>query len=258
VALGLLEKLGYAADVVDNGREGLEMLDRGSYDAVLMDCLMPEMDGFEATVELRRREAESGQARTPVIALTASALESDRQRCAQAGMDDFLTKPIQGHNLRATLDRWLHANDATTRAEPASGMVVSRAETPPAAGITIDLDVIRPIFELQGQGQDGLFDELLALFRTDGEAHLAELQEAVTAGEAHRVERIAHTLRGEALAWGAAMLARRCEQIEASTHDHAGAPEANGTGADPAIVTDLGQLFQSTVAALEAIRAKSA
>src|SRR6266496_6798751 len=102
VAVGMLKRLGVTASVASNGREALDMLDEQRFDAILMDCLMPEMDGFEATEELRQREVANGQRRTPVIALTASALASDRERCTQAGMDDFLTKPIHGHDLRAT------------------------------------------------------------------------------------------------------------------------------------------------------------
>ena len=107
--------------------------------------------------------------------------------------------------------------------------------------------------ELQAQGQNDLFDELLALFRADGAAQLAELQEAMTRGEVGRAGRIAHTLRGEALAWGAATLAQRCQEIE---HD-ANATNSNGHGGSRPSVDDLGELFKSTVAALEAIRANS-
>jgi signal transduction histidine kinase/DNA-binding response OmpR family regulator/HPt (histidine-containing phosphotransfer) domain-containing protein len=286
VAVGMLTRLGVTTSVASNGREALEKLDEQRFDAILMDCLMPEMDGFEATEELRRREAASGQSRTPVIALTASALASDRERCAQAGMDDFLTKPIHGNNLRTTLDRWLQAETGALQAEavaPRTEPAAAASPTPssdqaastnghvagpaPAAGavviatipsVAIDLDAIRPIIELQAQGQQGLFDELLSLFRADGAAHLAELQEAVTLGDIGRARRIAHTLRGEALAWGAASLALRCQQIEHEADgEHANGADDQHSAAAPVRVDDLGQLFQSTVAALEAIQAKA-
>ncbi|HKR63027.1 MAG TPA: response regulator [Thermoanaerobaculia bacterium] len=102
VATLQLEKLGYAADAVGNGLEALDALERIAYDAVLMDCQMPEMDGFAATTELRRRERGSGH-HTPVIALTASATERDRERCLEAGMDDYVPKPTREATLAAAL-----------------------------------------------------------------------------------------------------------------------------------------------------------
>ena len=104
VAVRQLQKLGYAADSVGNGLEAVEALERISYDAVLMDCQMPEMDGYEATSEIRRREKIRG-GHTPIIAATASASEADRDRCIAAGMDDFVTKPMREQELIAALQR---------------------------------------------------------------------------------------------------------------------------------------------------------
>ncbi len=113
VALGALRRLGYIADAVGNGLEVLEALKRETYAIVLMDCQMPEMDGFDATRLIRKRERDvdqpcTWQAPLRIIALTASAMESDREKCLAAGMDDFLTKPIGISELRVVLDRWEH------------------------------------------------------------------------------------------------------------------------------------------------------
>lgn len=102
VALRQLQKLGFAADAAGNGLEAVHALDRIAYDLVLMDCQMPKMDGYEATAEIRSRGTK-----TPVIALTASASDSDRDRCLRAGMNDFLPKPVREAELASMIERWL-------------------------------------------------------------------------------------------------------------------------------------------------------
>jgi CheY-like chemotaxis protein len=108
VARRALERCGCSVEVVGTGTEALRALAAGHYDAVLMDCQMPEMDGYEATREFRRREEAS--ARTPVIAMTAHAMTGDRERCLDAGMDDYITKPVRHADLESTLRRWLGAH----------------------------------------------------------------------------------------------------------------------------------------------------
>jgi CheY-like chemotaxis protein len=105
VATGILEHLGYTVDVADDGIQALDAHARASYDAVLMDVHMPRLDGYQATAEIRRREA--GGPRTPIIAVTAGAIEGDRERCLAAGMDDYVSKPIAREAVAAALDRWV-------------------------------------------------------------------------------------------------------------------------------------------------------
>ena len=108
VVIRQLQKIGYKADAVANGQEALEATAKVAYDVVLMDCQMPEMDGFTATREIRQRENANGM-HTPIVALTANALEGDRERCLAAGMDDYLSKPLKLEALQETLERWITA-----------------------------------------------------------------------------------------------------------------------------------------------------
>jgi CheY-like chemotaxis protein len=113
ITLRLLEKLGVKAEAVVNGREAVEAVAKTEYDLVLMDCQMPEMDGYEATAKIRN--AERNLRHTPVCALTANAMEGDREKCLAAGMDDYVAKPIGLEQLRETVVRWTQKVPAGSR-----------------------------------------------------------------------------------------------------------------------------------------------
>jgi len=132
VAVMMLSKLGVHADVAANGREGLEMLQKRSYDVVFMDCQMPEMNGYEATGYIRRLEGPGNT--VPVVAMTATAIEGSRERCLEHGMDDFITKPVKIEELRRALEAWLQPAEVGTLKETG----VRRQESEDHALLTSD------------------------------------------------------------------------------------------------------------------------
>jgi len=211
VAVRMLEKRGYRADAAANGREAVDVLAQIPYDLVLMDCQMPEMDGYTATTEIRRREREQGTAtrRTPIIAMTANALEGDAETCLAAGMDDYLAKPVTAPQLTAVLTRW------SAQTEPG----------PPEEAV--DARTLAALRDLQGEGQPDLLAELSAVYLRDTPPRLAALHEAVARADAEALRRAAHGLKGSSSEAGAVQVARLCADLEeqARTMDLVGAAE---------------------------------
>jgi two-component system sensor histidine kinase/response regulator len=205
VAVGVLAALGYDADVAGDGERACEMAAAGHYDAILMDCRMPRMDGFTATGVLRRREA-GGAARTPIIAMTASALVADRERCLAAGMDDYLSKPVNPAELEHTLDRWVRGVPAV----PVLPSAVTGHEDDPVG---------RRLDELAGDHtapELALVDRLVHSFLRRAPKHLAALHEALAARDVPAFEEQAHSFKGAAGNIGAAAVARLCDALEDS------------------------------------------
>jgi CheY-like chemotaxis protein len=152
VAVGMLESLGYRADVAANGLEALEALLRISYSAVLMDVQMPEMDGFEATAELRRRE-ESEDRRTPVIAMTANVMQEDREKSLRAGMDDYISKPVKTEELDAVLERWLLLGEEKVESDTPAPEAGNDTTVP---NDSVDHSALEGLRELQEEGEPNI------------------------------------------------------------------------------------------------------
>ncbi|MHB1501808.1 MAG: response regulator, partial [Candidatus Dormibacteria bacterium] len=198
VALRMLEKMGHAVDVADNGVVAVERVGEHRYDAVLMDCQMPVMDGFEATREIRRREG--GDAHTPIIAMTAGALMGDEAKCLDAGMDAYLSKPIKANTLATMVERWTtHGADSQPQVQALHG-----------DGELLEASLIDGLRELGPEE----FRQLIQLFLTDGAARVAALRSAVADGDDAAIERLAHSLKGSAASFGATSLAQRCGELQ--------------------------------------------
>jgi PAS domain S-box-containing protein len=186
VVVAQLHKLGYEADVVGDGLEALEALKRIPYDLVFMDCQMPELDGFEATAEIRKREGDVKH--TPVVAMTASALQGDREKCLSAGMDDYLAKPVHIKDLEKALARW---------------------------DVAVDAAVLASLRELGGTKDPGYLSGLISVFLEDSAKRLEALCGAVASGDAKALERAAHALKGSSGNMGVRRIRALCLHLEA-------------------------------------------
>jgi CheY-like chemotaxis protein/HPt (histidine-containing phosphotransfer) domain-containing protein len=208
LALNQLRKLGYAADAIDNGRGALEVLTRGSYAAVLMDCQMPRMDGYATTVEIRRRE--SGRQHTIIIAMTAFAHEGARERCFAAGMDDYIAKPVRLEALEAALARWV-----PLKATPTSQHGSSK-RTAGSGCESIDPEVITELLDLSRSCESGDFlGELINMFYGELASRLALIREATSRDELAELDERAHELKGSCLSLGLGRMAALCGEMEA-------------------------------------------
>ncbi|KFB75259.1 MAG: response regulator [Candidatus Accumulibacter phosphatis] len=225
VASAMLESLGVTCSVTENGRATIECLSRERFDLVLMDCQMPEMDGFQATREIRRRQEQGLLYRPlPIVALTANAVEGDRERCLAAGMDDYLSKPFTRDHLSSILWRWLPqagtgvASSRTTvvPSSAAAASPTSQHSKPevPDTGQAINpraLDIIR---QIPGADDARLLDTVIRAFLADTPARLAKLHAAIATGDADGLRKTAYGLTSSCTHVGAEYLAALCKELE--------------------------------------------
>jgi CheY-like chemotaxis protein len=210
VALAQLQKLGYAADSAANGLKAVEAVDRLHYDVILMDCQMPEMDGYEATRQIRLREqsrSRTGEApRAWIIALTADALPGTRARCLDAGMDDHRIKPLRLNDLREALSKC-----PSVPVQPAASAMPEAPAAPPEAP-PVDLDRFAELAaELGGQRQ-----ELMDSYMEQARDILEQLEAAIENSSLSEIERLAHKLAGASATCGIRALASLLGEMEQS------------------------------------------
>jgi CheY-like chemotaxis protein len=249
VAAAMLENLGFRVDVVADGAQAVEAATGTRYAAILMDCQIPVADGYRATREIRRLEGVSR--RTPIIAVTASATPSDRQRCLAAGMDDYLTKPLCLRTLRTVLARW--APDGSDRAdiEQTQALLGERVGLAPVgdrARAVLDPQVIGRLQQLGNAAGEDFVRELAVLFVPDADDRIITLRTALIGEDSVAVARTAHALSGASAILGATELARLCAALAS---DGAAGDVVGGKALLEALETE----FERVRLALEAMTA---
>ena len=227
VALRMLSKLGCRADVVANGLEAVEEVQHVPYDIVLMDCHMPEMDGFAATAAIRKNEGEAKH--TIIIAMTAHALQGDRARCLEAGMDDYISKPVSQKDLATVIHAF--ASKLTPALAPPADHPVAAAE-----GSVLDFERLEELRSLSDGDDPDWLPGLIRKYLEDTVARMKLLHEAVNQADAHKVEEIAHALKGSSSNVGAVAVAALCRSLQE-------AGRAGALGNAPALLTELDQAF---------------
>jgi CheY-like chemotaxis protein len=209
VATRMLQKMGHSSVVASNGNEALSLLATNRFDVVLMDIQMPEMDGLSTTMKIRESERET-RMHLPIIAMTAHAMKGDRERCIEAGMDGYVSKPISSQELEEAL-----AGVLLVRSETKS---VSRPEgnqedaKPPAVSGGIVWNMGETLERLGGD--EKLLHEVLEIFLDDVPKHMASLRRAIAEGNAADVEGAAHTLKGELGYLGISEVSRKVREME--------------------------------------------
>jgi len=216
VVLIMLETLGCRSTVAGNGLEVLDSLEKGEYDLILMDCQMPEMDGFEATRRIREQERKSGQGRIPIIAVTANALEGDREACLACGMDDFIAKPFKREVLLKAIKQWLPSDRQGLKADQPSA---TEASTRPMIQTLGNMQVIDPaalqaVSHLESATNPGFLAKFIHLYMENAAQLLDAIQTAKAAGDRETLIRSVHSLKSTSASVGAVAFSARCREIE--------------------------------------------
>ena len=209
----LLEKQGHRVTQAVNGQKGMELARTQLFDLIFMDIQMPIMDGFEATSAIRALEKEQGRKPVPIVAMTAYALQGDKERCLQAGMDDYLTKPVSEQALHGVLDRQLRGAGLQEQEQPQTD--------PPAAAASAGCsgDDQQPVFDRKALlerlgGNEALVQKFVTMFFTSADEHLALLDQGLAEGDPELVRSKAHAIKGSAGNVGASALATAAAALD--------------------------------------------
>ena len=262
VAQRLISLIGLSFVVAENGKAALDQIQQHAFDAVLMDCQMPVMDGYTATRIQRQNETPGGK-RIPIIAMTANAMAGDREKCLNAGMDDYMSKPLNRALLEQTLRRWLpadaktHALAATAKptvapaalaAKPALAAPPKLPVVPAAHDSVLDTDVVRDLLDVMGDE----FTDLVQVYLEDTPKAVAALEQAATRGDNEGLIAPSHSLKSTSANLGALGLSELAKRLE-----HGARGGTLGTEA-PIIVTEIKRHFERVTVELNSLLAKSA
>ncbi|MFC3914119.1 response regulator [Pseudaeromonas sharmana] len=242
VASSLLQKAGCHVDVVDNGMSAVEFLRGQMVDLVLMDVSMPQMDGLEATRRIRALGEVYDQ--LPIVAMTAHALQQDRAQCLAAGMNDYLTKPLQRERFYEMLDRWLQpqSSEMTLTVPPASSSPEITAKTTQSEwGLLIDE---AQLHRLRQETSPGVFLQVMTLFDVEAKQHMQGLMRALAAGALEEAAREAHAIKSSAGSLGAQRIYRLSAAIEMACRQNESPPWGLVEQLDSVLASTLRQLQQ--------------
>jgi signal transduction histidine kinase/ActR/RegA family two-component response regulator/HPt (histidine-containing phosphotransfer) domain-containing protein len=208
----LAERLGYTVETAPDGPSAVAAVARGGFGAVLMDCNMDGMDGFEATQAIRALSGDVSQ--TPVIAVTARALQGDRERCLEAGMDDYLSKPVEMRQLYGVLARWAPLPDADRSTPQALAAAPSSSGSAGRSRADMDFSILESLRVYGKQGDEDLLSELVALYVRDARVRAQSLVDAVEARQVAPTRSVAHALKGMSSNIGARKVERLSRWLE--------------------------------------------
>ena len=210
VAENQLKDLGYVPETLNSGILALQAIERQTYDAILMDCQMPELDGYETTRRIRQWEAQhtASSSRIPIVAVTAHAMKGERQKCLDAGMDDYVSKPLRVEDLRSVLDSWLPGQGQARKQE------VDRGDTASAIPDVLDSGPLAAVRRLGHKTGADLVGQMTEIYLEEGPRRIEIMRRALTERDLDTVAKTAHSLGGSAVYLGASNLANLCRELE--------------------------------------------
>jgi signal transduction histidine kinase/CheY-like chemotaxis protein/HPt (histidine-containing phosphotransfer) domain-containing protein len=262
VAQRLLSLIGLSFVIAENGKEALDQLDQHAFDAVLMDCQMPVMDGYTAT--RIRRQKEVGSKHVPIIAMTANAMAGDREKCLKAGMDDYMSKPLNRSLLEQTLRKWLPpgaksfivAAATPARATAAVAPIAAASRQPPRPMITeavngsvLDVEVVRDLLDVMGEE----FTDLVRVYLEDTPKSLAALEQAASRGNTEGLIAPSHSLKSTSANLGAMGLSDLAKRLE-----HGARSGTLGGSEALVVVTEIKRIYQRVTVELNSLLSGSA
>ncbi len=231
----MVERLGFRADVAGNGYEALEAYSRIPYDLILMDCQMPELDGYEATKKIRETESVRREVKekdsldsspiaphrishVPIIAVTANAMQGDREKCLASGMDDYLSKPIRPEELAKTLDQWLPQSNTRSSPDPTH---ITASSSPPTPDSSPDVISHATLAELETLGGRDFLQTMIQRFVEDALECVTLIEQAIDKQDLSQIQDTAHGLKGISRNMGATALAQIALELETASRDEA-------------------------------------